>query len=174
MYRKKKVSGLSFVSDKSQMADDYWVDQSDQNVQAKWNKIKEISNNFQILTENKLKHLVRPVQLRQQFYNNRLADFSIRKRLEKAFMKIIEDGSEFSFAKQKAKTCGNNWPNVFELWNTLTKICCLWKSSVWSQKWCCKDEFTTNSQSYLWHKITSNWLEIDQAVIHRKHPKEKN
>ena len=53
------------------MADDYWVDQSDQ---AKWNKIKEISNYFQILTENKLKHLVRPVQLRQQFYNNRLAD----------------------------------------------------------------------------------------------------
>lgn len=52
MYRKKKVSGLSFVSDKSQMADDYWVDQSDQNVQAKWNKIKEISNYFQILTEN--------------------------------------------------------------------------------------------------------------------------
>lgn len=33
------------------MADDYWVDQ---NVQAKWNKIKEISNNFQILPENKL------------------------------------------------------------------------------------------------------------------------
>lgn len=108
MYRKEKVSGLSFVSDKSQMADDYWVDQSDQNVQAKWNKIKEISNYFQILTENKLKHLVRPVQLRQQFYNNRLADLSTRKRLEKAFMKIIEDGSEFSFAKQKAKTCGNN------------------------------------------------------------------
>lgn len=113
MYRKKKVSGLSFVSDKSQMADDYWVDQSDQNVQAKWNKIKEISNYFQILTENKLKHLVRPVQLRQQFYNNRLADLSIRKRLGKASMKIIEDGSAFSFAKQKAKTCGNNWPNVF-------------------------------------------------------------
>ena len=36
---KKKVSGLSFVSDKSQMADDYWVDQSDQNVQEKWNKL---------------------------------------------------------------------------------------------------------------------------------------
>ena len=30
-------------------------------------------------------------------------------------MKIIEDGSAFSFAKQKAKTCGNNWPNAFEL-----------------------------------------------------------
>lgn len=115
MYRKKKVSGLSFVSDKSQMADDYWVDQSDQNVQAKWNKIKEISNYFQILTENKLKHLVRPVQLRQQFYNNRLADLSTRKRLEKAFMKIIEDGSEFSFAKQRLKLEGITGPMFWTL-----------------------------------------------------------
>lgn len=157
MYRKKKVSGLSFVSDKSQMADDYWVDQSDQNVQAKWNKIKEISNYFQILTENKLKHLVRPVQLRQQFYNNRLADLSTRKRLEKAFMKIIEDGSEFSFAKQRLKLEGITgpmflnseipWPKFVTCENLQCDI---------SQKWCCKDEFTTNSQSCLWHKIIGN------------------
>lgn len=157
MYRKKKVSGLSFVSDKSQMADDYWVDQSDQNVQAKWNKIKEISNYFQILTENKLKHLVRPVQLRQQFYNNRLADLSTRKRLEKAFMKIIEDGSEFSFAKQRLKLEGVTGPMFLNSEIPWPKfVTCESLQCDLSQKWCCKDEFTTNSQSYLWHKIIGN------------------
>lgn len=157
MYRKKKVSGLSFVSDKSQMADDYWVDQSDQNVQAKWNKIKEISNYFQILTENKLKHLVRPVQLRQQFYNNRLADLSTRKRLEKAFMKIIEDGSEFSFAKQRLKLEGITGPMFLNSEIPWPKfVTCENLQYDLSQKWCCKDEFTTNSQSYLWHKIIGN------------------
>ena len=157
MYRKKKVSGLSFVSDKSQMADDYWVDQSDQNVQAKWNKIKEISNYFQILTENKLKHLVRPVQLRQQFYNNRLADLSTRKRLKKAFMKIIEDGSEFSFAKQRLKLEGITGPMFLNSEIPWPKfVTCENLPCDLSQKWCCKDEFTTNSQSYLWHKIIGN------------------
>lgn len=62
------------------------------------------------MPENKLKHLVRPVQLRQQFYNDRLADLSTRKRLEKAFMKTIEDGSEFSFSKQRLKLEGITGP----------------------------------------------------------------